>query len=166
MGPTVAHISHTNLSHNIKLIREAVGSRKIMAVVKANGYGHGDLEVSRTALEAGCEYLGVAFVEEGINLRQAGISQPILVFGAHHFEYLKSAIDNNLEITITSDEQITYLQNLNRTNQKIPIHLKVDTGMNRAGFLFEFFGNSFLNVLNNTIFEIKGIYSHLSSADE
>ena len=166
MGPTVAHISHTNLSHNIKLIREAVGSRKIMAVVKANGYGHGDLEVSRTALEAGCEYLGVAFVEEGINLRQAGISQPILVFGAHHSEYLKSAIDNNLEITITSDEQITYLQNLNRKNQKIPIHLKVDTGMNRAGFLFEFFGNSFLNVLNNTIFEIKGIYSHLSSADE
>jgi alanine racemase len=166
MGPTVANISHTNLSHNIKLIREAVGSRKIMAVVKANAYGHGDLEISRTAIETGCEYLGVAFVEEGIKLRQEGISQPILVFGAHHSGSLMSAIENNLEITITSDEQISYLQNLKRSNQKIQIHLKVDTGMNRLGYQIEKFENSFQNILSSTIFDIKGVYSHLSSADE
>ena len=77
MGPTVAYISHQNLHHNIKLIRKAIGSRKIMAVVKAFAYGHGDIEVARTALQAGCEYLGVAFVEEGIRLRKAGIHQPI-----------------------------------------------------------------------------------------
>ncbi len=166
MGPTVAQISHKNLSHNINLIREAVGSRQIMAVVKANAYGHGDVEVSQTALEAGCQYLGVAFVEEGIKLRRAGISQPILVFGAHHSGFLKSAIDNKLDLTITSEEQISYLQNLNRSNQKIAVHFKIDTGMNRVGFQFDQFENSFLKLLDNRIFEIKGVYSHLSSADE
>jgi len=166
MGPTVALISHKNLQHNISLIRKAVGSRKIMAVVKANAYGHGDVEISRTAIEAGCEYLGVAFVEEGIKLRQAGISAPILVFGAHHSGYLASALDHNLEITITSDEQISYLQSLNKPNQKIPIHLKVDTGMNRVGFQLEVFKNRFQTILNNPQFDIKGVYSHLSSADE
>jgi alanine racemase len=166
MGPTVAQISHPNLSHNIKLIRKAIGSGLIMAVVKANAYGHGDLEVSRTALEAGCEYLGVAFVEEGIKLRQAGISQPILVFGAHYSGFLTSAIDNNLEVTITCSEQIKYLQNLSRSNKKIPVHLKVDTGMNRVGFQLEQFKNIFINIINNSRFDIKGVYSHLSSADE
>jgi alanine racemase len=166
MGPTVAHISHTNLNHNIKLIRNAVGSRKILAVVKANAYGHGDLEISRTAIEAGCDYLGVAYVEEGIKLRQAGISQPILVFGAYDSDYLASAINNNMEVTITSENQIIGLQNVFTSNQKIPVHLKVDTGMNRLGFHSENFKKIFLNVLNNKNFDIKGIYSHLSSADE
>jgi len=166
MGPTVAHISHSNLRHNIKLIRETVGTCKIMAVVKANAYGHGDVEISRTAIETGCEYLGVAFIEEGIKLRQAGITEPILVFGAHHSDYLASAIDYNLEITITSDEQLSYLQQLNKPNQKIPIHLKVNTGMNRVGYQWNLFKNIFKNILNNKRFEIKGVYSHLSSADE
>ena len=147
MGPTVAYISHTNLSHNIKLIRDAIGPRKIMAVVKANAYGHGDLEVSRTALEAGCEYLGVAFLEEGIKLRQAGISQPVLLFGAYDSGYLASAIDNNLEVTIISEKQIIDLQNYYTSNHKIPVHLKVDTGMNRLGFQFEKFKKIFLNIL-------------------
>jgi len=166
MGPTVAHISHTNLNHNIKLIRNAVGSRKILAVVKANAYGHGDLEVSRTAIEAGCEYLGVAYVEEGLKLRHAGISQPILVFGAYDPGYLASAVDNNMEITISSEKQIIGLQNSYTSNHKIPVHLKVDTGMNRLGFQVEHFKKIFLDILNNKNFEIKGIYSHLSSADE
>ncbi len=94
MGPTNAYISHKNLKHNISLIRSAVGSKKIMAVVKANAYGHGEIEVSKTAIEAGCEYLGVAFIEEGIRLRKAGIDTPILVFGAHLPEFLQKAIQS------------------------------------------------------------------------
>jgi alanine racemase len=166
MGPTVAYISHSNFQYNIELIREAIGSRKIMAVVKANAYGHGDLEISKTAIESGCEYLGVAFVEEGIKLRKSGISHPILVFGAHHSDSLKSAIDSNLEITITSEEQIAYLKEVSLRGQKISIHLKIDTGMNRVGFPLDSFEKSFQNILNNRMFNIKGIYSHLSSADE
>jgi alanine racemase len=137
-----------------------------MAVVKANAYGHGDIEISKTAIDSGCEYLGVAFVEEGIKLRQAGISHPMLVFGAHHSEFLKSAIDYDLEITVTSDEQIDFLRKLNSTNKKILVHLKVNTGMNRVGYLPEEFEQSFKKMLNNRVFKIKGVYSHLSSADE
>jgi alanine racemase len=166
MGPTIATISHPNLRHNIKLIRNAVGTRKIMAVVKANGYGHGDIEISKTAINCGCEYLGVAFVEEGIKLRQAGISHPILVFGAHHNEHLKSAIENDLEITLTSGKQISYLEGLRSIKKQIPVHIKIDTGMNRVGYQPDIFKKHFQNILNNPIFKIKGIYSHLSSADE
>jgi alanine racemase len=137
-----------------------------MAVVKANAYGHGDLEVSDTAIQSGCEYLGVAFTEEGIKLRQAGITHPVLVFGAHHSEDLKAAIENKLEITITAEKQIDYLCDLNSNNQKILVHLKVDTGMNRVGFQLDSFERNFLKILNNKSFELKGIYSHLSSADE
>jgi alanine racemase len=166
MGPTIAYISHSNLKHNIMLIREAVGSRKIMAVVKANAYGHGDSEVSQTAIDSGCEYLGVAFVEEGIKLRQSGISHPLLVFGAHHAYHLKTAIESNLEITLTSEEQITYLENSIDKKQEIPVHLKVDTGMNRVGFSLDMFEKIFKSILNNKLFNIVGVYSHLSSADE
>jgi alanine racemase len=166
MGPTVAYISHPNLQHNIKLIRNAVGSGKIMAVVKANAYGHDDIEISKTAIDCGCEYLGVAFVEEGIKLRQAGFSHPMLVFGAHHSKHLKSAIENDLEITITSDEQINYLKSLSSSKKQIPIHIKVDTGMNRLGYPIDLFEKNFQKILNNPIFKIKGLYSHLSSADE
>ena len=166
MGPTVAHISHTNLSHNINLIRKAVGSRKIMAIVKANAYGHGDLEVSRTALEVGCEYLGVAFVEEGIKLRQAGITHPVLLFGVHPCRDLISAIDNNLEITINSEKQVIDLQNINTSKRKISVHLHADTGMNCIGFHFEEFEKQYQRILKNTKLEIKGIFSHFSSAEE
>lgn len=166
MGPTLAYISHPNLRHNIMRIRDAVGKRKIMAVVKANAYGHGDIEISKTAIDVGCEYLGVAFVEEGIKLRQAGINHPTLVFGAHHSDHLRLAIEHNLEITLTSQEQIDYLQQSNVTGKEIPVHLKVDTGMNRVGFLFDNFPKVFREILNNRLFRIIGIYSHLSSADE
>ena len=167
MTPTIAYISHKNLSHNIELIRRAVGSRKILAVVKAFAYGHGDVEVSRTALESGCNYLGVAFIKEGIKLRESGITEPILLFGAHLPHLLHSAQENNLEITITSDEQIDYLKKLNSNNRiKIPVHIKIDTGMNQVGFPFDFFEDSFKKIRENTLFEIKGVYSHLSTADE
>jgi alanine racemase len=167
MAPTIAYISHQNLSHNIELIRRVVGSRKIMAVVKAFAYGHGDIEISRTALESGCEYLGVALIEEGIKLRKAGITEPILLFGAHLPEFLSTALENNLEITITSDEQVDYLDRLySKKRKKIPVHIKIDTGMNRVGFPFNLFEDCFKKIMKNTLFDIKGVYSHLSTADE
>jgi alanine racemase len=167
MGPTIAYISHRNFKHNLSLIRQAVGSRYIMAVVKANAYGHGDLELSRTAIEFGCEYLGVAFAEEGIRLREAGISHPILVFGAHQPTDLKTAYEFDLELTVTSKDQIDYLKTIHTSDSKrIPIHFKVDTGMNRVGFLYEKFESHFKHIFRDPKFEIKGVYSHLSSSDE
>lgn len=89
MGPTKAYINHKNLLHNFNLIRNAVKPAKIMCVVKANAYGHGSVEVSRTLINNGVEYLGVAFPEEGIELRNAGIKTPVLVFGAQHEDFFE-----------------------------------------------------------------------------
>ncbi|TFH02587.1 MAG: alanine racemase, partial [Calditrichales bacterium] len=163
MGPTTAYIYHDHLRHNIALIREAVGSRKIMAVVKANAYGHGDVEVAQTALSAGCEYLGVAFVEEGVRLRQAGISAPILVFGAQLTEFMDVAIDHDLELTITSMDQIARLKTINRP---VSVHLKLDTGMNRVGFSTDQFERAVTEAMKIPHIMINGIYSHLATADE
>lgn len=167
MGPTTAYISHENLIHNISLIRQAVGSRKIMAVVKAYAYGHGDVEIANTAIAEGCEYLGVAFIEEGIKLRKAGIREPILVFGAQLTDYLKYALEYDLQITITSIEQLKFLRDLcSHKTLKIPLHLKFDTGMNRVGFQANDLQMVLDIVKNNPCLDLKGVYSHLSTADE
>lgn len=165
MGPTTAYISHANFRHNISLIREAVGSRKIMAVVKANAYGHGDLEMAHSAITTGCEYLGVAFVEEGVRLRQAGITAPILVFGVQLPELLPEAINNNLEITLTNFEQIDFVNNL-KISSPVRVHLKIDTGMNRAGFLINDLESVLKRIADSAVIELAGVYSHFSTSDE
>jgi alanine racemase len=162
MGPSLAHIYHQNFRHNIQLIRDAVKRSKIMAVVKANAYGHGSVEISKTAIKAGCEYLGVAFVEEGIELRQNDITVPILVFGAHDSSVLLKAIDYNLDITITSLQQIEAIR---KENIKCKVHIKVDTGMHRVGFKIEDYEDALTLILNSKQFEIKGIYSHFATSD-
>jgi alanine racemase len=162
MGSSVTHIYHKNFHYNINLISDAVKSSKIMAVVKANAYGHGSIELSKTALKAGCEYLGVAFVEEGIELRENDISSPILVFGAHDASFLVKATEYNLDITLTSFEQI---KSLKKANRKCNVHLKVDTGMNRVGFKIVDYEKALKLVLDSNQFKLKGIYSHFATSD-
>ena len=167
MGPTVVYINHRNLQHNVNLIRRAVGQKKIMAVVKANAYGHGDVEVARTALQSGCEYLGVSFAEEGIRLRQAKITAPILVFGAHLNNCLAQAIRYNLEVTVTADSQISYLKKISeQLRVKIPVHLKIDTGMNRVGYHYENFERGLSAILGSRYLQLNGGYSHFSTAED
>jgi alanine racemase len=167
MGPTVAYINHRHLQHNIALIRQAVGRRKIMAVVKANAYGHGDLEVARTALRSGCEYLGVAFAGEGIRLRRAGITAPILVFGAQQKTCLKRAFEFKLEMTVTSLPQILYLKRLcEQKRTTASLHLKIDTGMNRVGFNYNDFEQALSTILTSRHLRLKGVYSHFATSDE
>ncbi|MCP4412810.1 MAG: bifunctional UDP-N-acetylmuramoyl-tripeptide:D-alanyl-D-alanine ligase/alanine racemase, partial [Gammaproteobacteria bacterium] len=87
MGPTFVQINHSHLLHNFNLIREAVKPAKVMAVVKADAYGHGSIEIAKTLQEINVDYLGVAFPEEGIALRKAGVKTRILVFGAQLTKY-------------------------------------------------------------------------------
>jgi len=163
MGPSVAKIFHQNFSHNIQLIRQAVKSSKIMAVVKANAYGHGSVELSKTAVDSGCEYLGVAFVEEGIELRKNDIEVPVLVFGSHDGSYLSKAIDYNLEITLTSFEQI---ETLRKSGKRCNVHVKVDTGMHRAGFKIEDYEDALKQLLDSKNIKLIGIYSHFATSDD
>lgn len=167
MGPTAAYIDHKNLLHNFNLIREQVKPSKVMAVVKADAYGHGSIEVAETLQNENVDYLAVAFPEEGIKLRKAGIKKPILVFGAQLTDFFREMIDHDLEITITHLDQLKYLQNITEADGKnAAIHFKVDTGMNRVGFYEKEYYKALELALKSKRLQIKGIYSHLSSADE
>lgn len=167
MGPTKAYILHTHLRHNLALIRRAVSPAKVMAVVKANAYGHGSVETARTMLENGADYLGVAFAEEGIELRRAGITAPILVFGAQLEEFFEDHLQHDLELTLSRLEQIEALKHTcRRLHKKARVHIKIDTGMGRVGFMANGDLTPVFQLLSDEWIEVAGVYSHLSSADE
>jgi len=167
MGPTKAEISHASLRHNFNLIRDAVSPSKVMGVVKANAYGHGIIETARTLVKNRVDYLGVAFSEEGLILRKAGIKTPVLVFGAHHQSHFANMIKNNLEITLTDTCQLKPLiQIAKEINTKASVQIKLDTGMHRVGFIAEQSAETIERILKEKWFDVKGVYSHFSSADE
>lgn len=168
MGPTHLKINHPNLVNNYNVIKNTIGSRvKVMGMIKANAYGHGIVEIAKTLEKEHIAYFGVAFPEEGITLRKAGIKTPILVVGAHLTEYLKQHVENKLDITITHIDQLTYLNTYClEKNTPARIHLKIDTGMNRVGFKESDFYKAYEFALKCPAIEVVGIYSHLSSSDE
>ncbi len=124
-----------NIQSNIEGIRQVVGpNRKILIAVKANAYGHGAVEVSRMAAKIGVDYLGIATVPEGIQLRQAGITLPILKFGPTFAEEIEGALDYDITLPICDKEAAIQAQLVgSATGKRHPVHLKVDTGMGRVG---------------------------------
>ncbi len=133
---TYAEISLQNIQHNIRFMRSRLKPEtKYLAVVKANAYGHGMEQVAKAALDCGAEFLGVAFAEEGIRLRDAGFTAPILLLGATDEAHLDCVIEHDLTPAVFSLETIQSLQNhANTLRQTCRVHIKVDTGMNRLGF--------------------------------
>ena len=126
------------LAHNVRQIRGLLApSTKIMAVVKADAYGHGAIDIARTLTDLGVEWLAVATVTEGIELRQAGIFTPILVLGAVNSEMQVHAIAKwDLQPTICSIAQATVISKAIATldpSAVLNVHLKLDTGMSRLG---------------------------------
>lgn len=132
---THVQIHLQNIKANIEAIRRQIGSsRKILIAVKANAYGHGAVKVSQMAEMIGVDFLGIATVPEGIQLRQAGIKLPILKFGPTFNEEILAAVNN--EITLPICDQIAAFDTQNicaLLGKKHPVHLKVDTGMGRVG---------------------------------
>ncbi len=167
MGPTRAYIYHQNLIHNLQLIQKAVSPAQVMGVVKADAYGHGSIEVAKTLIANGVNYLGVAFPEEGIELRKAGIKVPILVFGAHLPNFFPQFLEYDLDITLTDRGQLKPLKDLClKYDKKARVQIKLDTGMGRVGFLFDQDQQLIYDILEEPNWQVVGIYSHLSSADE
>jgi alanine racemase len=125
-----------NIRKNIEGIRKAVGrDRKVLIAVKANGYGHGAVAVSRMAEHTGLvDWLGVATVPEGIELRKAGIRLPILKFSPAFPEEMGVALENGITLAVAEKSNIEALQSVCKaTGQRARVHLKVDTGMGRVG---------------------------------
>lgn len=168
MRPTRAEISLKTLQNNFNNLRLKVGSDvKIMGIVKANAYGHGLVEISRALSNFGVDYLGVGFLEEGLALRQNGISTPILVLGGVLGDQIQHFLANNLEITVSSIELAKRIdfEVQNYFLKKAKVHLKIDTGMGRIGVHHKNAKKFIEEVLKLKHIEIIGIYSHLATAD-
>jgi alanine racemase len=165
---TQAIIDLKAIAHNVSEVRKRVGRRRdLMAVVKADGYGHGSVEVSRTALRNGANCLGVATPEEGQQLREAGIDVPILVLGLIQPEEAYKVVDFNLEQAICSLELAEELNQLaSNAGTRINIHIKLDTGMGRVGLVPKDALTFAKRVSRFKKLNLKGIFSHFSCADE
>lgn len=167
-NPIVAIIDLSAIAFNLRGIRKRVGANvKIMAVVKANAYGHGIAEVSRFIARKYVEYLGVANPEEGVQIRKAGIDIPIHAFLLPTREQCKLIVDFDLEPTICSEREAAWLDALGKRYRKtIPVHLKIDTGMNRIGIKIAQLSD-FLKILARLHrVEVKGVFTHFATAEE
>ena len=159
------------IAHNIRELRRIINPKaRLMAVVKANAYGHGMIEVARQSLENGAEALGIANIEEGIQLRKAGIDAPVLIFGYTSPVHAKKLIEFDITQTVYSYETSRALSEaLSAYGKKIKVHIKVDTGMGRLGLLRGIKDNSLSEVESISrlpMLELEGIYTHFATADE
>ncbi|WP_240099396.1 alanine racemase [Thermomonas flagellata] len=154
------------IAGNLQAIRARV-QRPVMAIVKANAYGHGLVPVARQLQAHGVERLGVAFVEEGIALRRAGITLPILVLGGIYAPQVGQYLRHDLEITVSSLDKLRQVEAAAEAlGRRARIHLKIDTGMERIGVHSYSCGPFIEAALASPWCEIVGIYSHLACADD
>ena len=175
-----AEVDLKAIAHNVSELRRITHpNARLMAVVKANGYGHGAIEVARTALKSGAEVLGVARIKEGIELRKAGFDVPILIFGYTPPDVAKQLVKFDLTQTVYSYRTAEGLSKVaTATGKKIKVHLKVDTGMGRLGILAppdcstvqgESAANDMLREVESIVrlagIEVEGIYTHFATAD-
>ena len=156
---------HHNVCQFRQLLRPATD---LMAVVKADAYGHGAVTVARTALAAGATWLGVATVPEGIELRQAGLNAPILVMGAlHHADEVRALVRWQLQPTIVTPKQaLVFAEALSNVCLPLPVHIKLDTGMSRLGFDWQRALEFVEFVSRLPALEITHLYSHFATADD
>lgn len=160
-------INLENLAHNIKEIRKSVPSgKKLLAVVKADAYGHGAVMLAPTILASGCDMLGVASIDEGIDLRNAKIKCEILVLGAVPVWAVENAAVAAISISIFSEEHLTACrQTFERTGIKPKVHVKIDTGMNRIGVQPESAVDFIRKVQAAQYLDFQGIFTHLYEAE-
>jgi len=168
LRPVWAEIDLSAIENNIREIRRLTKpSAKVMAVVKANAYGHGAVEVSKTVLTNGADWLAVALLQEAVELREAGFSVPILILGYTPLEQMELVITNDLRQTIYSLEQAEALSSAaGKAGRKATVHIKVDTGMGRIGFLPKQESiDSIIKIARLPHLEVEGIYTHFAIAD-
>ena len=156
------------VSHNVAEIRKKIGNeRGLMAMVKADGYGHGAVEVSRAALGSGADSLGVALPEEGQQLREAGIEAPILVVGLIQPEEAYKVVKFRLSQAVASVELLEALDSeAGKASTKVNVHVKVDTGMRRIGINPDDAVSFVRKVKDFRNLNLEGIFSHFPSSDE
>jgi alanine racemase len=164
--PTWAEINLKAVAFNIAQIGAHVGKgTEILAVVKANAYGHGISPVSRVLVESGVKYLGVATVDEALKIRRDGLDVSILLLGAVLDEEARIAVEHDITITMCDEKLLETLCNVARFMGKRPrVHIKIDTGMGRIGVWHENAMQYMRKVWATGLIEVEGVYTHFSSA--
>lgn len=164
---TWAEIDVGALRHNYWLLKNKASSAGVMAVVKADAYGHGAIEASKIFIEEGVSYLAVAFVNEGVELREAGIKTPILVFAGPNEESMGIQLQNSLDVTVSNTDDVTLISEVaKKLSLKARVHLNIDTGMSRLGVPIENAIKAAEMIKNDNQLVFTGTYSHLSSSDD
>ena len=162
---TWAEINLPRLSRNLQAIRQHVAPARVMIVVKANAYGHGLAEVG-PYLAPQADYVGVAVLEEGIFLRELGVSAPILVLGGIWGDQVPRYLQHDLALTASSVERLEQIESAaEQMGVRARVHLKIDTGMERIGVHYYSAGTLQEAALKCTHVEVEGIFSHFANAD-
>jgi alanine racemase len=166
--PTHAVIDLAAFRKNVALVRECIPPGvNIMAVVKADAYGHGMLRIAMDAVDQGVEYLGVARVYEGTMLREAGIKVPILAFEVVPVEHQSGALEHDLDLTVVSVPGARQLNDAAaRTGRKARVHVKVDTGMARLGLSAKAAAEEIETIARLPWIDLVGVYSHFATSED
>lgn len=170
---TWAEIDLDALLHNYTKLRNHIGKDvKFLGVVKADAYGHGAVQVSKTLQAAGADYLAVSSIDEGIELRHNGVTMPILILGHTPAEQVKNLIENNITQAVTCRAKaVEYSREAVLLGKTLKIHIKVDTGMSRLGYLCD--GKNFKSGVDGIVeacnmpgLLAEGIFTHFAVSDE
>ena len=180
MPQTIVEVDLACIDNNLRALKNACpDTTRLMAVVKANAYGHGAVAVAKQALASGASCLAVARISEAAELRQAGIGAPILLFGDLHEDHVAYAAEQDLSITISSDADAFRLsQKAIELGITLKAHVKVDTGMGRLGICagplldtessptgLDRTADDILDIVNLGNIEVEGLYTHFANAD-
>lgn len=164
--PTHLEINLDQLTANYAAIQTAVSPATVMPILKANAYGHGLVEVAKHLVSLGAPYLGVAFLEEGLLLREVGINTPILVMGGIIGNQVPLFLQHNLTLTASSVEKLQQIDQVAaQMGVRAKIHLKIDTGMERIGVHYYSATSLLEAALVCTHCDVEGIYTHFANAD-
>jgi alanine racemase len=161
-------ISRSALRHNIRHFRKLIGPRrKLMAVVKANAYGHGISEVSRLSLESGADWLGVNSLEEGLLLRRLGIAAPVLILGYVPLEGLEDAVAGDLRLVVYNAETVDRLADVvRRIGKDARLHIKLETGTNRQGVTDKQLLPFLRRIRRHPGLVVEGLTSHFANIED
>ena len=166
LRPTHLQVDLDQLAANYAAIQTHVRGRKVMAVLKANAYGHGLVPMARLYEHLGADMLGVAYLEEGIRLRRAGITTPILVLGGIIGDQIPAFLQHDLTLTASSVDKLLAIEEVAAAiGRRARVHLKIDTGMERIGVHWYSAAPLIEASLRCLHVEVEGIYSHLANAD-
>ena len=170
---TWAEIDLDALERNYRKLKEHIGDDvKFLGVVKADAYGHGSVQVGRCLQEAGADYLAVSSIDEAMELRTNGIEMPILILGHTPRDQTAKLIENDITQTITCEAKaINYSNEAMKLGKTLKVHIKVDTGMSRLGYLCDgdFYEGGVAGIVEDCQMpglDVEGIFTHFSMADE